>query len=55
MQNDKMPQTLAEQSKAEKATATEQIEKVTPLDMSTMSDDLATELENTTQEQSKAP
>jgi hypothetical protein len=55
MQNDKMPQSLAEQSKAEKATATEQIEKVTPLDMSTMSDDLATELENTTQEQSKAP
>jgi hypothetical protein len=45
MQNDTLPLSLAEQSKVEKAKATEQIDKVTPLDMSTMSDDLATELE----------
>lgn len=45
MQNDTLPLSLADQSKIEKAKATEQIDKVTPLDMSTMSDDLATELE----------
>lgn len=46
MQNDTMPLSLADQSKVEKAKATEQIDKVTPLDMSTVSDDLARELEN---------
>lgn len=55
MQNDKMPLTLTEQSKMEKSQAIEQIEKVTPLDMSTMSDDLAKELENKTEEKPKAP
>ncbi len=55
MQNDKMPLTLAEQSKIEKAQATEEVEKVTPLDMSTMSEDLATELKNKTEEKPKAP
>ncbi|MBA2404933.1 MAG: hypothetical protein H0V66_09200 [Bdellovibrionales bacterium] len=55
MQNDTMPMTLTEQSKVEKVKAAEQIDKVTPLDMSTMSDDLATELENKTQAPAKAP
>jgi hypothetical protein len=55
MQNDKMPLTLSEQSKVEKTKAAEQIDKVTPLDMSSMSDDLAKELENKTVEPSKAP
>ena len=55
MQNDKMPLTLSEQSKVEKTKAAEQIDKVTPLDMSSMSDDLAKELENKTEEPSKAP
>lgn len=45
MQSDTLPASLAEQSKAEKIQATEEMEKVTPLDMSTMSDDLAKELE----------
>lgn len=45
MQNDTLPLSLSDQSKVEKAKALEQIDKVTPLDMSTMSDDLATELE----------
>lgn len=55
MQNDTMPMTLSDQSKLEKVKATEQIDKVTPLDMSTMSDDLATELKNKTEEAPKAP
>lgn len=55
MQSDTMPLTLSEQSKVEKAEASEQVEKVTPLDMSTMSDDLAKELENKTQEPPKEP
>lgn len=55
MQNDTMPMTLSEQSKVEKVKAAEEIDKVTPLDMSTMSDDLAKELENKTQEAPKAP
>ncbi len=55
MQNDKLPLSLSEQSKIEKAKATEQIDKVTPLDMSTMSDDLARELENKTEEKPKTP
>jgi hypothetical protein len=48
MQSDTLPTSLAEQSKAEKVQAAEEMEKVTPLDMSTMSDDLAKELENKT-------
>ena len=55
MQNDTMPMTLSDQSKIEKVKAAEQIDKVTPLDMSTMSDDLATELKNKTEESPKAP
>lgn len=55
MQNDTMPLSLADQSKIEKADAAKEIEKVTPLDMSTMSDDLAQELENKTQEIPKSP
>lgn len=55
MKNEKMPLNLSEQSKVEKAEATEQIEKVTPLDMSTMSDDVARELENKTEEKPKDP
>jgi len=50
MQNDTMPMSLSERSKLEKAEATKQIDKVTPLDMSTMSDDVAKELENSTEE-----
>lgn len=49
MQNDQMPLSLSDQSKIEKAEATKEIDKVTPLDMSTMSDDLAEELENKTE------
>ena len=45
MQNDTLPLSLSDQSKVEKAKAAEEIDKVTPLDMSTMSDDLANELE----------
>lgn len=48
MQNDTLPLSLAEQSKKEKSEAAETMEKVTPLDMSTMSDDLAQELEKKT-------
>lgn len=48
MQNDTMPMTLSEQAKKEKVEAEGQMEKVTPLDMSTMSDDLARELEKKT-------
>jgi hypothetical protein len=55
MQSDTMPLTLSEQSKVEKAEASEQVEKVTPLDMSTMSDDLARELENKTKPGETAP
>lgn len=55
MQNDKMPLTLSEQSKIEKSKATEEMDKVTPLDMSTMSEDLAKELKNKTEETPKAP
>jgi hypothetical protein len=55
MQNDKMPLTLSEQSKIEKSKATEEMDKVTPLDMSTMSEDLAKELKNKTEEAPKAP
>lgn len=53
MQNDTLPLSLAEQSKAEKAKATEEIDKVTPLDMSPLSDDLARELENKTDQKEK--
>lgn len=53
MQNDTMPMSLAEQSKLEKAEALKQIDKVTPLDMSTMSDDVAKELKNSIEEPSK--
>jgi len=55
MQNDIMPLTLSEQSKMEKSMALEQIDKVTPQDMSTISDDLAKELENTVPETPKVP
>lgn len=55
MQNDTMPLTLSEQSKKEKTEATESMEKVTPLDMSTMSDDLAKELEKKTTPPPKSP
>ena len=55
MQNDKLPLTLSEQSKVEKAEADVQMEKVTPLDMSSVSDDLAKELENKTEEAPKEP
>lgn len=55
MQNDMMPLSLADQSKVEKSNAAEELEKVTPLDMSAISDDLANELENKTKEKPKAP
>lgn len=45
MQNDTLPLSLSDQSKVEKAKAAAEIDKVTPLDMSTMSDDLANELD----------
>lgn len=48
MQSDTLPLSLAEQSKAEKAEAKEEMEKVTPLDMSSVSDDVAKELEKKT-------
>ncbi len=48
MQNDTMPLSLAEQSEKEKAEASVEIDKVTPLDMSTISDDLAEEIEKKT-------
>ncbi len=48
MQEDQYPLTLAEQAKKEKAQASQEIDKVTPLDMSTMSDDVAKELEKKT-------
>jgi hypothetical protein len=55
MQNDTLPLTLAEQSKKEKAEASIQIEKVTPLDMSSLSDDVSRELEKKTEETPKSP
>lgn len=55
MQNDQAPLTLAEQAKKEKAQASQEIEKVTPLDMSTMSDDVAKELEKKTSPPAPAP
>jgi hypothetical protein len=48
MQNNQAPLTLAEQAKKEKIEASQDIEKVTPLDMSTISEDVAKELENKT-------
>ena len=45
MQNDSLPPTLSEQSKREKSEATKQMEQVTPLDMSTLSDDISEELQ----------
>lgn len=48
MQNDTAPLSLSEQSKKEKAEAAKEMEGVTPLDMSTMSDDVAKELERKT-------
>ncbi len=45
MQNDSLPPTLSEQSKREKNEATKQMEQVTPLDMSTLSDDISEELQ----------
>jgi hypothetical protein len=53
MQKDTMPMSLSELSKLEKAEALKQIDKVTPLDMSTMSDDVARELKNSTEEAPK--
>jgi hypothetical protein len=53
MQNDTMPMSLSERSKLEKVEALKQIDKVTPLDMSTMSDDVAQELKNSTEEAPK--
>ena len=55
MQNDTLPPTLAEESKKEKAEASVQIEKVTPLDMSSLSDDVSRELEKKTEETQKSP
>ena len=55
MQNDVPPLTLSEQSKKEKVKAAEQMEKVTPLDMSTISDDLSQELEKKAEEAPKTP
>lgn len=48
MQNDTMPLSLSEQSAKEKSDASKEMEKITPLDMSTMSEDLANELEKKT-------
>jgi hypothetical protein len=55
MQNDQAPLTLAEQAKKEKAQASQEIEKVTPLDMSTMSEDVANELEKKTAPPASSP
>lgn len=49
MLNDSLPPTLSEQSKREKTEATQQMEQVTPLDMSTLSDDISEELKKKTQ------
>jgi hypothetical protein len=49
MKSDQPPLSLAEQAKKEKAKASESMESITPLDMSTMSDDVAKELEKKTQ------
>lgn len=48
MQNDTTPQSLADQSKLEKVKAAEDVDKVTPQDMSPLSEDVARELENKT-------
>jgi hypothetical protein len=55
MQNDNIPLSLSEQSKKEKVQASEQIEKVTPLDMSSLSDDVSKELDKQTAEPQKTP
>jgi hypothetical protein len=49
MQSDKAPLTLSEKSKLMKAEAESDMEKVTPLDMSPLSDDLAKELDKKTE------
>jgi hypothetical protein len=46
MQNDKLPLSLSEQSRKERREATDEMEKVTPLDMSPISDQLLDEIEN---------
>jgi hypothetical protein len=48
MLRDELTPSLADQSQREKKEASEEIEKVTPLDMSLMSDDVAKELEQKT-------
>lgn len=55
MQNDNIPLSLSEQSKKEKVQASEQIEKVTPLDMSSLSDDVSKELDRQTADPQKTP
>jgi hypothetical protein len=45
LQKDQIPQTLSEQAKKERVEASESMEAITPLDMSTISDDLSKELE----------
>lgn len=55
MQNDIQPLTLSEQSQKEKVKASEQMDKVTPLDMSTISDEVSQELDKKTEEAPKAP
>jgi hypothetical protein len=49
MQNDSLPATLSEQSKKEKSEASQQMDQVTPLDMSTLSDDISEELKKKTE------
>ncbi len=49
MQNDSLPATLSEQSKKEKSEASQQMDQVTPSDMSTLSDDISEELKKKTE------
>jgi hypothetical protein len=53
MQKDETPLTLSEQSKKIKVEATTEMEKVTPLDMSTVSEDVSQELDKKIQSDKK--